>query len=156
MSVGTVCQIGEHWFYFGGLTADEMTPEEYLQNVPMEDIVSEIYDTLLSLKDADEAGDWTEYLYYEAFLKEQFKEKSSGMSLHKAIEVLKMNRDLCMFNPDTGEREPMNTESVTKQPEIICGCIARQMNYHLKADTQTQLKQSHHILQKPAWKIWNQ
>lgn len=107
-AVGTVCQIGELWFYFGGLTADESTPEDYMRNVPTEDIVSEIYDTLLSIKDTEEAGEWTEYLYFETFLKEELKEKAPGMSLHKAIDILKMNRDLCMFNPDTGEKEPMN------------------------------------------------
>lgn len=34
MGSGTVCQIGEHWFYFGGQTAEEMTPEEFRRCVP--------------------------------------------------------------------------------------------------------------------------
>ena len=28
MESGTVCQIGELWFYFGGETAEDMTPQE--------------------------------------------------------------------------------------------------------------------------------
>ena len=43
---GTVCQIGSNWFYFGGLEAEGVTPKEYKDAVPEEDIVSEIYSVL--------------------------------------------------------------------------------------------------------------
>jgi len=69
---GTVCKIGEYWFYFGGLTAEEETPEEYVRNVPEEDIVSEIYDTLESFRQDDGLRD--EYLYYVTFLRENMKD----------------------------------------------------------------------------------
>ncbi len=43
---GTVCQIGNEWFYFGGEVAEDVTPEEYAKVVPEEDIIDEIYFTL--------------------------------------------------------------------------------------------------------------
>lgn len=66
---GVVCKIGEIWFYFGGLTAEESTVEEYKNCVPEEDIVDEIYGVLDDFrKDGEEFLD--EYLYYECFLRE--------------------------------------------------------------------------------------
>lgn len=67
MESGTVCKIGENWFYFGGLTAEEMSPEEYASNVPQSDIIDEIFDALHAFKD-DGFGD--EYSYYESVLLE--------------------------------------------------------------------------------------
>lgn len=31
MGSGTVCRIGDWWFYFGGETAEEMNPDEFLR-----------------------------------------------------------------------------------------------------------------------------
>ena len=69
---GTVCQIGEYWFYFGGITAEELSPEEYLRDVPMEDIAREIVDTLSSFHDDEDFAD--EYRYYRSFLREAASE----------------------------------------------------------------------------------
>lgn len=70
MEAGTVCQIGEHWIYFGGEIAEGMQPEDYLHAVPMEDIVNEVFDVLEDFRRSGETfGD--EYAYYEAFLIEQ-------------------------------------------------------------------------------------
>lgn len=66
MECGTVCQIGDSWFCFGGLTADEMNPEEYLANVPIEDIVQEVLDVLNDFQTDAELKD--EYDYYDAIL----------------------------------------------------------------------------------------
>ena len=71
MESGTVCQIGEHWFYFGGQTAEEMTPQEYLNNIPKDDIISEISDALEGLK--NDLGCTDEYQYYNAVLREHLK-----------------------------------------------------------------------------------
>lgn len=67
MENGTVCQIGEHWFYFGGMTAEEESPDEYRRNVPEEDIIQEIFDTLESFRKSDFTD---EYLYYYYILTE--------------------------------------------------------------------------------------
>lgn len=66
MESGTVCQIGELWFYFGGETAEDMTPEEYMKCVPIDDITNEIFDTLDSFKKNCFED---EYEYYEEALK---------------------------------------------------------------------------------------
>ena len=62
---GTVCRIGEHWFYFGGQTAEEMTPEEYRRCVPDEDIAREIAETLADFRRHSEfLNEYRYYLYY--------------------------------------------------------------------------------------------
>ena len=43
---GTVAAIGGDWFYFGGITADEMSPEEYRKHVPEKDIIRKIREVL--------------------------------------------------------------------------------------------------------------
>lgn len=63
----TVCKIGEYWFYFGGLTAEELMPEEWVVNVPIEDSAAEIADTLNDMAFHDEFID--ECNYYKAILK---------------------------------------------------------------------------------------
>lgn len=34
MDHGTVCQIGDNWFYFGHLKAEELDPDEYVKATP--------------------------------------------------------------------------------------------------------------------------
>lgn len=83
---GTVCQIGDNWFCFGGETAEEMQPEEYLKAVPIEDVASEVFGVLDDFAWArDEFGD--EYAYYEAYLRE-CAEQSPKMKVERAIEIL--------------------------------------------------------------------
>ncbi len=38
MGYGTVCEIGDYWFYFGGESAGEEEPEDYVKNVPLDDL----------------------------------------------------------------------------------------------------------------------
>lgn len=64
MESGTVAAIGDYWFYFGGITADEMSPEEYRKNVPEDDIIREIWDVLNDFRTENP----DEYAYYESFL----------------------------------------------------------------------------------------
>lgn len=63
---GVICWIGQYWFYFGGRKAEDSTVGEYQKNVPEEDIISEIYDTLCDF--VTESPD--EYAYYAAVLEE--------------------------------------------------------------------------------------
>lgn len=69
MGYGTVCQIGDCWFYFGGLEAEEMNPKDYVSNVPTEDIVNEIFVTLQDF--AEDEGFKDEYDYYESILSKE-------------------------------------------------------------------------------------
>ena len=68
---GVVCQIGDIWFYFGGLTAEKCkTVEEYKASVDTKTILDEIYSALNDFKDSGvEYQD--EYSYYELYLKEK-------------------------------------------------------------------------------------
>lgn len=66
MECGTVCRIGDWWFYFGGLSAEEMNPSEYIACTPQEDIVREIFDTLDDFRNDEELRD--EYDYYDHVL----------------------------------------------------------------------------------------
>ena len=72
---GTVCQIGANWFYFGGETADNMCPDEYIAKIPTGDIVRSIYDVLEDFKNSGEFMD--EYLYYDRVLDESVSEHQS-------------------------------------------------------------------------------
>ena len=67
MEYGTVCQIGDSWFYFGGLTAEEENPDEYKFHVPFMDYAHDIYETLCKLR-LDSVLKH-EYDYYESILK---------------------------------------------------------------------------------------
>ena len=70
MEHGTVCEIGAYWFYFGGLTAEEENPDEFLQSANIDDIVNDIYDALEDIhKDTP-----SEYLYYLCYLTENLKD----------------------------------------------------------------------------------
>ena len=67
---GAVCAIGDNWFYFGGITAEECrTAVEYIKMVPRKDIVCEIFEVLEDFrKDRNVFED--EYRYYEYYLEE--------------------------------------------------------------------------------------
>lgn len=69
---GTVCQIGDYWFYHGGLTAEEESPDEYIRNTPLEVQVKEVYDTLDAFY--KDEGSTDEYKYYEVFLSENLSQ----------------------------------------------------------------------------------
>ena len=57
---GTVCKIGDSWFYFGGSEGEKCSPEEYTKNVPEDDIIDEIFEALESY----DHDFWGEYDYY--------------------------------------------------------------------------------------------
>ena len=48
MEHGTVCQIGEDWFYFGCLKAEELDPDEYITEMPEDDapVIMQVNDKL--------------------------------------------------------------------------------------------------------------
>lgn len=68
---GIVCQIGEHWFYFGGYMAEQFNqPEDFIHAVPKEDIINDIFVVLdtFGTEDREIFGD--EYLYYLHYLQD--------------------------------------------------------------------------------------
>lgn len=67
---GAVCQIGDGWFYFGGEEAESVSAADYVDNVPIDDILSEIHIVLTEFFEiGEEFAD--EYAYYESYLLEQ-------------------------------------------------------------------------------------
>ena len=42
MDHGTVCQIGDNWFYFGHLKAEELDPDEYVKATPEADAMCDL------------------------------------------------------------------------------------------------------------------
>lgn len=71
---GSVCQIGEHWFYFGGYTADDEDPEEFLANSFTDSTIDDIYDAVEGFNDSDDESMYDEYCYYLCYLKENLRE----------------------------------------------------------------------------------
>lgn len=59
----TVCQIGEYWFYFGGTTAEEVGPDDYINVVGLDDTAREIAEAIDGLWETEQA-------YYRAVLSE--------------------------------------------------------------------------------------
>jgi hypothetical protein len=66
---GTVAKIGGYWFYFGGETAESMTAAQYLQQIPEETIILELYEVLNDFYNDSSMRD--EYEYYEAYIREK-------------------------------------------------------------------------------------
>ena len=66
---GTICAIGDSWFYAFGQEGEVSTPEEYKQNVSLRIIAEEIYD-VLSGNRGFETEFPDEYKYYYYYLKE--------------------------------------------------------------------------------------
>lgn len=66
---GTVCKIGSYVFYFGGETAKQESPAEYLLNSNMKDTIDCVWDALNELRRGDDDSKY-EYTYYESILKE--------------------------------------------------------------------------------------
>lgn len=84
MGHGTVCEIGEHWFYFGGETAEAEDPDEFLRNADMGEVADGIMEALLGIKEADDY----EYSYYEAVLKENLQ--ADGL---QSVETTRERKD---------------------------------------------------------------
>lgn len=70
MEHGTVCQIGDYWFYFGCLKAEELDPDEYVESMPEDDVVGLVFNTLEEFREDGAFDD--EYAYYEAYLTERW------------------------------------------------------------------------------------
>ncbi len=70
MEAGTVCSIGEYWFYFSGTDAEEKNPEEFLAGADMEEVLDRVLAALDWLLDENEDNGDAEYNYYYAVLRE--------------------------------------------------------------------------------------
>ena len=84
---GTVCSIGDNWFYFGGLTAEEENPEEFLNNSDMNEVIQSVFDTLEEFRKCDyDNGD--EYLYYYTILSEGLCDNGCRVDLDTCAAII--------------------------------------------------------------------
>ena len=82
MEFGTVCQIGDDWFYFGGMTAEELEPSEYLSVVSLDSVIDDVYNALESFRTNRTFRD--EYDYYESVLMTEFiRDIQPGVKLYR-------------------------------------------------------------------------
>lgn len=65
LGTGTVCRIGDMWFCFGGVRAEEMDADEYIATVPPDEIAREIVETLANRDSELTDAEWK---YYRTFL----------------------------------------------------------------------------------------
>lgn len=66
---GVVCQIGDNWFYFGGIEAENYTDvKQYTKDMSKNEIIKDIYEVLQEFKNLEDFYD--EYLYYYFILVE--------------------------------------------------------------------------------------
>lgn len=102
---GTVCKIGEAWFYFGGETAEGMEPKEYLDAVPQADVIDEVFATLYDF-DKERATFGDEYGYIEAYLREQATGYMDTLEERdRKLEQLWAELEDVPMDPDTEEME---------------------------------------------------
>lgn len=105
MEHGTVCQIGEDWFYFGCLKAEELDPDEYITEMPEDDAAALVFDALEQIRNDGAFDD--EYAYYEAYLTER-RVTSNMDTLQKRdaeLERLWAEFEDVPMNPETEEIE---------------------------------------------------
>lgn len=105
MEHGTVCQIGEDWFYFGCLKAEELDPDEYITEMPEDDVAALVFDALEQIRNDGAFDD--EYAYYEAYLTER-RVTSNMDTLQKRdaeLERLWAEFEDVPMNPETEEIE---------------------------------------------------
>lgn len=102
MEHGTVCEIGEHWFYFGGETAEAENPVELLKNADISEVVNSVVEALKGIEQLDDY----EYGYYEAVLKEnahvgRWKSFDTLAERDEKLEALWKKFDDVPMNPET-------------------------------------------------------
>lgn len=63
---GTVCSIGEYWFYFGGEAAEQEFPDTFLANADMDEVARDISESIDALKQISP----DEHQYYISYVLE--------------------------------------------------------------------------------------
>lgn len=110
MEHGTVCQIGEDWFYFGCLKAEELDPDEYITEMPEDDVAALVFDALEQIRNDGAFDD--EYAYYEAYLTE--RRVTSNMDT-----LQKRDAELERLWAEFGD-VPMNPETEEIEAQFLC------------------------------------
>ena len=71
-----ICRIGENWFYFAGMEGECCNGvNNYLLNHTREEVIMQIYETLLDFNQSRWGEYADEYSYYDWYLCEQLKRR---------------------------------------------------------------------------------
>lgn len=105
MEHGTVCQIGDDWFYFGCLKAEELDPDEYVESMPEDDVVGLVFNTLEEFREDGAFDD--EYAYYEAYLTERWSASNMDTLQTRDAKLEQLWGEFAdvPMNPETEEME---------------------------------------------------
>ena len=105
MEHGTVCQIGDDWFYFGCLKAEELDPDEYVESIPEDDVVGLVFNTLEEFREDGAFDD--EYAYYEAYLTERWSASNMDTLQTRDAKLEQLWGEFAdvPMNPETEEME---------------------------------------------------
>lgn len=60
---GKICKIGQHWFYFDTKTSMDESPEEFLKNADMDEILRKLSNTINSFEGNECFNDLYRYFY---------------------------------------------------------------------------------------------
>lgn len=89
MGSSIVARIGENWFYFGGMTAEEYNDvEQYREDIPFGTIVDEIYDVLHEFQTGGHEEFLDEAAYYESVLSSKVP-KSQNRQIQAFMDYLR-------------------------------------------------------------------
>ena len=114
----SICQVGDHWFYYAGAEGEGLTSAEYVARVPRESIVEEILSALEAIRDD---LDPDEYAYYESVLKEAGLDyiPKFQRTLELTIRLNKDSFEVDVYEPESGEVIQMqHSLSFDEHPEF--------------------------------------
>lgn len=117
---GTVCEIGEHWFYFDMIHGEDFFSVNYKENFTTNYILDRIYDVLESMRFfPDDYG--TEYAYYESYMLEHLK-ASNKKQTQMRLAAKKMSEILDWTSKAKCEYIIMNDDYLSQLafPQLAC------------------------------------
>ena len=158
---GITCQIGDYWFCFGGHTAEEYSSvEDYIRDIPREDIILDIYTALADFEDDPYLRD--EYNYYASYLakngvtpvscslsskicKEATRiilEKQAGNNLHEVLYEAYAYEKLCSFEPAHSVRHRAMAAGILNGAALILGISKSTMkSYYNEFASEMELRE---------------
>lgn len=117
MDHGTACRIGDNWFYFGCLKAEELNPDEYIKTIPEDEVVGLIFNTLEASREDGAFDD--EYAYHEAYLTERLHKNHPLYDSGMLIPLRDRDRELEELWEEFGD-VPMDPDTEEIEAPFLC------------------------------------
>lgn len=117
---GTVCKIGEHWFYFDANHGEDYFSENYKEFFATSYIVAKIFDTLDDMRqNPREFG--TEYTYYESYILQELNLNNEHL-MRMRLAAKKISEILDWTSKAKCEYIIMNDDYLSKLtfPQLAC------------------------------------